>query len=63
MDKYAHLRPPKPRSCFRADRVPKVRFTQAEAEAKAAEWAHDGYAAYRCPHCGAWHVGRDRRNE
>lgn len=56
-DKYAHLRPPKPRSCHRADRVPKRRYpTQERAQATADRY--EGYHAYHCSSCDAWHVGR-----
>lgn len=55
-DKYRHLRPRRPRECYRGDRVPKRRYTRQQARATAAE--HDGYHAYRCGSCGAWHVGR-----
>lgn len=57
-DKYASLRPPKPRSCHRGDGVPKVRMTRRRAVATAAQY--EGYHHYRCPECGAWHVGRER---
>lgn len=59
VDKYAHLRPPVDRSCHRSDRIPKLRLTQAEADARAAQ--HAGCHAYECPRCGWWHTGRRRR--
>lgn len=59
-DKYAHLRPKRPRQCYRADRVPKKRYSQAQAEARAADRESEGYEAYRCGSCGSWHVGRAR---
>jgi hypothetical protein len=54
-DKYAHLRPSKARHCYRADGIPKKRYTRAAARAQAV--LNDGYHAYRCPNCGTWHVG------
>lgn len=58
-DKYAHLRPPIDRSCNRRDRIPKRRFTQAEAEGRTA--GSGEYHAYECPLCGWWHTGRTRK--
>lgn len=55
-DKYASLRPSRPRGCWRADGIPKKRYTKDDARRKARERA--GYHAYRCGDCGGWHVGR-----
>jgi len=54
-DKYAELRPVRPRECYRADGVPKKRYTRVQAQNTAAEFP--GYHAYRCGDCGRWHVG------
>ena len=58
-DKYAHLRPARPRECYRDNRAPKLRLTEAAATVKAAETP--GHHPYQCPHCGWWHVGHDSR--
>lgn len=62
-DKYAHLRPHRPRECHRADHVPKRRYTQEQAEAVAAEPGHEGTHAYRCGTCGSWHVGHHKASK
>lgn len=58
-DKYAHLRPRRERHCYRADLVPKKRYTRIEAHRAAGKRL--GYEAYRCPGCGWWHVGAARQ--
>lgn len=55
-DKYAHLRPDRPRACWRADGIPKKQYTKRGARRKAREYA--GYHAYRCGEWDTWHVGR-----
>lgn len=60
-DKYAHLRPVRDRQCYRADGVPKARFTRLKARRKAAQYP--GYHAYRCPECRSWHVGSEPADE
>lgn len=59
VDKYQHLRPARPRSCYREDRIPKKRFSHEDAWAQVAAMPEpDDYHAYECPECGWWHVGR-----
>lgn len=60
-DKYARLRPTRDRQCYRADGVPKKRYRRLTARATAAR--RDGYHAYRCGDCGAWHIGRETTKE
>lgn len=45
------------------EKTNKERFTKAEARAKAAWWRRTRAArmnAYRCKHCGSWHIGNSR---
>ena len=58
-DKYAHLRPARPRECYRDSGSPKLRLTEVEAgiKAAAAPWIH----AYQCSLCDWWHTGHDSR--
>jgi hypothetical protein len=53
------------RSHLRSDGTPKVAYpTLADASRVASAGTVSGrvsYAAYRCPHCSGFHVGRPRR--
>jgi hypothetical protein len=47
-----------PRSCFRADGSPKVRYSRKRDAERAAFWCEGRpVAAYRCPTCKGWHIG------
>jgi len=60
VDKYRHLRPKRPRSCHNADGRPKVPLDEGLAETLA-RFRGDGYHHYECPHCGRWHIGREKQ--
>lgn len=49
-----------PRTCRRLDGVTKIAYA-TRAEAKAAKTKHD--AAYRCPHCAAFHLATRRAHQ
>jgi hypothetical protein len=48
----------RPRTCRRADGVPKVSYASRRA-ARAARTKHD--VLYRCPNCESYHLATDRR--
>lgn len=58
----SHVLVPKtqrPRTCRRADGVPKVSYASRSA-ARAARTKHD--VLYRCPNCEQYHLATDRRH-
>jgi hypothetical protein len=60
-DKYKHLKPDRPRTCFNAVGQQKTRFlSRAEAEKHAASRDSDQVVAYRCRACAGFHVGKRR---
>lgn len=60
-DKYAHLKPPRPRQCYREDGIPKIRYdSRADARRQARKWP--GYGTYRCEECNYYHIGRKIKN-
>ena len=52
------------RSCYRSDGLPKKHFLRGTAKAKAKEIRRESgriVKVYKCPSCGAWHIGNDTR--
>jgi hypothetical protein len=51
-------KPQRPRTCRRADGVPKIAYG-SRAAARGARSKHQHL--YRCPNCGRYHLATDRR--